>query len=566
MSGLVVSPFDGQRYIGSVCSVRPATVEVNLPLASFPNSTHIAGYLLQRGQVGEFVVIEGEEHAVLGRLIETRLPERERLTVEPTHEGDDRPNPVGVVQLLTAIDLTNGLALRGVPLSPRIGQHVFSAHPLVIKQVVESGRTPEDRRIRLASFPHARDTMVSLSPSHLLGRHCAILGATGGGKSWTLALLVEEVVRLRGKAILFDATGEFHTQDAPGVTHVYLGGRRTNPADPRRFLSFPYWQLTESDLFVLLRPSPGVQAPKLKEALRSLKVAHLVPALAQDGRIRKSGQPRQHFEAACVQHATALNRPGTYFDISLLSDQIWEECVYPNGFGNAAGNWGAPTPNEQSACVTLLSRIESELASPNLECLFAPAGLESLPDVVNNFLADVNQRALRISLEFLSFEHNAREVVANAVGRYLLALAREGRFLQMPTILMLDEAHQFLDKSVGDEFSRTDLDAFGLIAKEGRKYSLTCVLATQRPRDIPEDVLSQMGMFIVHRLINERDRTVVEKACGDLDASAASFLPTLGQGEAMVVGVSSPMPLPVSICRPRRPPSSQSANYEALWG
>jgi DNA helicase HerA-like ATPase len=136
----------------------------------------------------------------------------------------------------------------------------------------------------------------------------------------------------------------------------------------------------------------------------------------------------------------------------------------------------------------------------------------------------------------------------------------------MPLVVLLDEAHQFLDKSVGDEFSRTDLDAFGLIAKEGRKYSLTCVLATQRPRDIPEDVLSQMGMFIVHRLINERDRNVVEKACGDLDASAAKFLPTLGQGEAMVVGVSSPMPLPVSIRKPFHPPSSRSADYEEHWG
>ena len=154
----------------------------------------------------------------------------------------------------------------------------------------------------------------------------------------------------------------------------------------------------------------------------------------------------------------------------------------------------------------------------------------------------------------------------NAVGRYLLGLARQGRFLEMPVVTLIDEAHQFLDKSVGDEFLKTDLDAFGLIAKEGRKYSLTCVLATQRPRDIPEDVLSQMGMFIVHRLINERDRIVVEKACGDLDASAASFLPTLGQGEAMVVGVSSPMPLPVAINRPSHPPSSRSADYEGFWG
>lgn len=73
-------------------------------------------------------------------------------------------------------------------------------------------------------------------------------------------------------------------------------------------------------------------------------------------------------------------------------------------------------------------------------------------------------------------------------------------------------------------------------------------------------------MFIVHRLINERDRHIVEKACGDLDASATSFLPTLGQGEAMVVGVNSPMPLPVTIRRPLYPPVSRSADYEGLWG
>ncbi len=567
MSRLAVSPFDRQRYVGSVCTVRPASVEVNLPFAPRPGSTHVAGYLLQRGQVGEFVIIEGEQHAVLGRLIETRLPERDRLTVEPTHERENRPNPVGVVQLLTAVDLESGMPLRGVPVSPRIGQHVFSAHPLIVKQVVEAGTTPEAKRINLATFPHARDTEVSLSPGQLLGRHCAVLGATGGGKSWTLALLVEEISRLGGKAILFDATGEFQTQVGPGITHAHLGGRKVNANDPRRFLSFPYWELTESDLFVLLRPSPGVQAPKLKEALRSLKIAQLAPGLSANGLIRKAGNPRQNFEAACIQHGLALRRPGTFFDVGQLSNQLWEECVWPSGFNGAqAGNWGGANVNEQSACATLMSRIESELASPNLECLFSPTSLDPLPDVVEAFLADPNQRVLRISLEFLSFEHNAREVVANAVGRYLLGLARQGRFLAMPLVTLLDEAHQFLDKSVGDEFSRTDLDAFGLIAKEGRKYSLTCVLATQRPRDIPEDVLSQMGMFIVHRLINERDRNVVEKACGDLDASAASFLPTLGQGEAMVVGVSSPMPLPVAINRPMRPPSSRSADYEGLWG
>jgi len=227
--------------------------------------------------------------------------------------------------------------------------------------------------------------------------------------------------------------------------------------------------------------------------------------------------------------------------------------------------WGGSTPNEVSACVTLMSRIESDLASPSLACLFNTQGLENLPAVLERFLADPAQRILRVSLEFLSFEHNARELVANAVGRYLLNLARSGRFQQLPLVVLLDEAHQFLDKSLGDEFSRTDLEAFGLIAKEGRKYSLTCVLATQRPRDIPDDVLSQMGMFIVHRLINERDRAVVEKACGNLDAGAAAFLPTLGQGEAIIVGVDSPMPLPVQIRAPRVVPRSHGANYARHW-
>jgi hypothetical protein len=103
------------------------------------------------------------------------------------------------------------------------------------------------------------------------------------------------------------------------------------------------------------------------------------------------------------------------------------------------------------------------------------------------------------------------------------------------------------------------------VPKEGRKYFLNCVLATQRPRDIPEYVLSQMGMFIVHRLINDRDRNVVEKACGNLDSAAASFLPTLGQGEAIVVGGDSPMPLPVLIRTPGLRPQSTGADYSVLW-
>lgn len=565
MSKLPIAPYDQSRYVGTVTKINPASVEVNLPKASAHNGSHFAGFDVAAGQVGEFVVIEGEEHALLCRLVEVRLPERERLSVEPMVESGTTPNPIGIAQLLTAIDLETGQAIKGIPVYPRIGQHVFSAHPLIVKQAVEADSVQNERKVQLAVFPHAQNTSVSISPSQIFGRHCAVLGATGGGKSWTLAKLVEEIGRLGGKTILLDATGEFHTQE-DAVEHSYLGGEPTGPDDIRRFLCFPYWHLTESDLFALFRPSAGAQAPKLKEALRSLKVAKIFPGVAVDGLVRKAGQRRTPFEQAVVRNLREINAVGAEFDINLLSQQIGEECVWPTGQGaQAATHWGGVLNNDLAYCTTLLTRIEADINSSHMACIFSPGTLDTVPDVIDAFLNSPDKRILRISLEHLPFEHGTREIVVNAVGRYLLRLARGYRFRENPLVVMLDEAHQFLDKSVGDEGLKVTLDAFGLIAKEGRKYGLTCVLATQRPRDIPEDVLSQMGMFIVHRLINERDRNVVERACGNLDSSAASFLPTLGQGEAIIVGVESSMPLSVLIKRPQHQPQSRSPNYEMHW-
>ena len=564
MSRLTIAPFDQCRYVGTVCHVRPTIVEVNLPLASTPAGSHFAGFPIPGGQVGEFVVIEGEDHAVLGRIVEVRLPERDRLSVEPTSEQASPPHPLGVIQLLTAVDLETGTSLRGVPIHPRIGQHVFSAHPRLIKQAVEGSDLSEGNKVHLAVFPHAQNTSVSIAPAHIFGRHCAVLGTTGGGKSWTLAHLVEEIARLGGKAILFDATGEYQGH-GDGIDHVHLGGLRQHAGDTRKYVSFPYNQFSETDLFAMFRPSASAQVPKLREALRSLKLAHVVPALAPGGIVRKADTSKVPFETALLEHGSVLSEIGAEFNISLLANQIEEECVWPTS-NRGPRMWGNPHANDLGFCTTLIARISSDVGSEHLACVFQPHRLdEPLTTSIDRFLGDPAKRVLRVSMEFLPFEHNTRELVANAVGRYLLRLARQGRFTQNPLIVLLDEAHQFLDKTIGDEFSKTPLDAFGLIAKEGRKYSLTCVLATQRPRDIPDDVLSQMGMFIVHRLINDRDRNVVEKACGNLDSTAAAFLPSLGQGEAIVVGVDSPIPLPVLIRAPKHPPQSRGADYDRLW-
>lgn len=135
-------------------------------------------------------------------------------------------------------------------------------------------------------------------------------------------------------------------------------------------------------------------------------------------------------------------------------------------------------------------------------------------------------------------------------------------------VCFLGEAHQFVDRTIGDDQNSISLDAFGLIAKEGRKYGPTVTIATQRPRGVPQDVLSQLGTLFVHRLTNDRDRQVGERACGDLDRAAATFIPALGQGEVIVVGPELPASLPILMTSPERgqQPESHGPQYQKFWG
>jgi len=67
-----------------------------------------------------------------------------------------------------------------------------------------------------------------------------------------------------------------------------------------------------------------------------------------------------------------------------------------------------------------------------------------------------------------------------------------------------------------------------------------------------------MGTFIVHRLINEQDKKAIENAASSANRSALSFLPILGEGEALLVGVDFPMPLLVKINAPDKKPESNT--------
>jgi hypothetical protein len=294
--------------------------------------------------------------------------------------------------------------------------------------------------------------------------------------------------------------------------------------------------------------------------MKSLKLAKLEPSLAPTGIIKKANQPKAPFETAYKKHLAKIDDEMADFDIRMLASQIDEECCWSN-----AGAWGNYNQQEQGYCVSLVNRIASMVSAPELACVFKPEAKVSVFDSIEQFQGDLTKRVLRISMSHIPFPYDTREIVANAIGKYMLKMARKGSFRDRPLVVVLDEAHNFLSKSIGDEFSRYSLDAFESIAREGRKFCLTICLATQRPRDLPDSVLSQMGTMIVHRLTGGNDREAVERASGDVDRSAASFLPTLAPGEAVLVGIDFPFPLTIKVIPPTLKPDSKGPDYQNLW-
>lgn len=557
-----ISPVDPDKYIGTVTVVNAGQVQANLPLAS----AHPERRALSLGAVGDFVFIDCERTKLLGRITEVKIPDAERLSVEPHLGASVTPNPIGRIQLLATVTDGDAKLSRGVNTYPKIGDGVFLASAEILAQMIGKSATKAGEINIPVGVIEAgsRSVTVDLPPEKLLGRHCGIFGATGGGKSWTIASLIEKIKEKSGKAIVFDPTGEFC--GTAGVDTIFAFEANVPNA---RHVHFPYTEITEDDLFSLFRPSGQSQGPKLRDAVKSLKLAR---ALGQNipanlhvvgGVVEKANRQRAAFFNAIQANAVAIHSPKCDFDITKLSEQIKQECVWGTAPNNAS-NFGGTDNNAASYCESLASRIATLTNSPELECIFQTHG-DSLVDEIAKFLDDDERDIALISFKEVRFEHHTRELLLNIIGRYLLGLAREGRFRDTPIVVFLDEAHQFLGRTVGDEYGSVRLDSFGLIAKEGRKYGLTCALATQRPRDIPLDVLSQLGTLIVHRLTNEQDRSTVEHACGDLDRAAAQFIPMLAPGEAIIIGPDLPTPLPLKMLRPKSPPDSKGPKFQSHW-
>ncbi|ELB2151642.1 MULTISPECIES: ATP-binding protein [Vibrio] len=566
------SPYDPSRRIGSVIHVSPSEVKANLSDAGTGEAKWHLGDRVPSGEVNEFIFIDCGQTAILGRLVQVWLDGAERLSVDAISMGNNLNNPIGVIQLLTSINPSTGELFRGIKNHPRLGSQIYSAHPQLIALLVSGDSDDHEVKLDIAELPYDLSASISVTPDKLFARHCAVLGATGGGKSYSISRLIQEVQRHGGKALILDPTGEYADLDC----ETYYVGNHEN-SNPDNTVTFPHWRLPESDIFAFLRPSAQTQMPKLSAAILSQKI---VAKYFKDPQglfindqysLVKSGQPKEPYNKA---HEMIDKKGSQYWCFKHIGDQIVHECVWPSskeGYGKEQvineSVWGGASDGDLGYCMSLISRIKAYSENKHLKWMIDAKGYKEIPTLLSEFSSNkTSNRLLRIDLSAVSYESNSREILVNAIGRKLMDLARSGSINHSdPVLVFIDEAHQFLNKTVGDETTSIKLDSFGNIAKEGRKYGLNVVIATQRPRDIPEDVLSQIGSLVVHRLTNFHDQEVVKRAVGAMDQRSASFLPTLSQGEALLLGIDFPFPMTVKMKKPQIKPTSKSAEYSIAW-
>ena len=138
----------------------------------------------------------------------------------------------------------------------------------------------------------------------------------------------------------------------------------------------------------------------------------LEPSLALEGKIIKVNKSKTKFQAAYRRHQKIVDHPKAKFDIRLLPEQIQNECVYPQRSEIEPNVWGNINGNDQSHSIPLINRIQDIINSHTLAPVFQPGDKPSLLRALDAFLQDDNYSILRISLQYLSFDHNAREILS----------------------------------------------------------------------------------------------------------------------------------------------------------
>ena len=498
------------------------------------------------GQLSSYVAVK--QNTVHLIAIVTRMTEQEALAA-PTIKmpGDDaaklpfakriaRLTPVGSI-------VGDGQFERGVTQYPTTGAEVHAIGSADIAKMFDRYQSKGLAVGTLASHPSLK---VFLDPTSLFGRHSAILGQTGSGKSWTVASIVQKTVAVMSKAhiIILDLHGEYCWKDEDGRRHYALADSITRHVDARD-LEIPYWLMTYAELCDLLidrtEQAAHNQTAFFRDTLRQLREKEKIPL----------GLER-----------VTVDTP-VYFSL----DELVAEVEAKNS-EMVQGARGLKQGDMFGAFDRFLVRLESRMNDVRYDFLLKPkvrTSSASLSNLLRDFVGLGTPKATVTVIDLSSVPFDVRPTIAAQIGRLVFEFNYwNPEYREFPILLMCEEAHAYITRESDIQFagSRKSMER---IAKEGRKYGVGLAIVSQRPHEVSETVLAQCGTFICLRITNPNDQSYVRSLVPESEGDLVSVLAGLGRGEALVLGEAVPLPTRLQFEKPDPTPNSDDVDFYDKW-
>ena len=415
---------------------------------------------------------------------------------------------------------------RGVTRYPVPGSDVFAVSSADMKQVYAAdGRA----NVEIGTVFPTKDIRGSLYVDAMLGKHFALLGSTGTGKSTSAALILHRICDMapEGHIVMVDPHGEYSA--------AFKGNGALYDVNN---LALPYWMMNFAEHCEVFVTSKGDERQMDCDILaRCLLQARAKNRIAESiGRL-------------------TVDAPIPY----LLSDLT---TIIMNEMGKL------DKATSSAPFMRLKGKIEEMKADPRYNFMFS--GM-LVGDTMGDFLSKIFRLpSLGKPISIIDVSAVPSDITATVVAvlsRLVFDYAIWSRNEpQRPILLVCEEAHRYIpsDRVAGDSAVRTILER---IAKEGRKYGVSLGLITQRPSDLAEGVLSQCGTIISMRLNNDRDQAYVRAAMPEGARGFLDAIPALRNRECIICGegVSIPIRVALDTLEEQKRPASEDPLFSVLW-
>ena len=498
------------------------------------------------GQLGSYVAVK--QNLVHLIAIVSRMTEQEALAVPTIETPGDTPARLPFakrVARLTPVGsiVGTGEFERGVARYPTTGAQVHAVGARDIAKMFDRFQAKGLAVGSLASHPSMN---VYLDPTNLYGRHMAILGQTGSGKSWTVASLVQKTVSVMPKAhiIILDMHGEYCWKRDDGTRHFAFADSIVRHVDARD-LEIPYWLMTYAELCDLLidrtEQAAHNQTAFFRDTLRQLREKEMAPLRLE---------------------RVTVDTP-VYFSLEELV-----EAVRSKNSEMVTGQRGPKRGEMFGAFDRFLVRLESRMNDVRYDFLLKPkerTSSASLGALLREFVGLGEPRAAITVIDLSSVPLDDRPTVAAQIGRLAFEFNYwNPEYREFPILLICEEAHAYIPRTSETQFagSRKSMER---IAKEGRKYGVGLAIASQRPHEVSETVLAQCGTFICLRITNPNDQNYVRSLVPESEGDLVSVLAGLGRGEALVLGEAVPLPTRLQFQKPNPTPNSDDVDFHEKW-